>query len=92
MAKRLTNEDLIKNLMNFSPYGGLCQSFIMQGIREYAQHVIDNSDEIIKNEEQMMADGKIPIMSQKTWVGIAKDIVERIDYFYDPKNNNKLKY
>ena len=22
----------------------------------------------------------------------SKDIVERIDYFYDPKNNNKLKY
>lgn len=92
MSKRLTNEDLIKNLMNFSPYGVLSQMFIMQAIREYAREVIDNADEIIKNEEQMIADGKIPMFSQKAWVDVANDIAERIDYFYDPKNNNKLKY
>lgn len=92
MAKRLTNEDLIKNLMNYSPYGGLCQSFIMQGLREYAQYVIDNSKEALENEEKLAADGKMPILSQKTWVGIAKDISERIDMFYDEKNVNKLKY
>ena len=92
MAKRLTNEDLIKNLMNFSPYGVLGQMFIMQAIREYAREVIDNSDEIIKNEEQMIADGKIPMFSQKGWVGVANDIAERMDYFFDPANNNKLKY
>lgn len=92
MAKQLTNEDLIKNLMNYSPYGGLCQSFIMQGLREYAQYVIDNSKEILKNEEELAIQGKMPIVSQKAWVGIAEDIVERIDMFYDPKSINKLKY
>lgn len=92
MAKQLTNEDLIKNLMNYSPYGGLCQSFIMQGLREYAQYVIDNSKEILKNEEELAIKGKMPIVSQKAWVGIAEDIVERIDMFYDPKSINKLKY
>lgn len=92
MKKQLTNEDLIKNLMNFSPYGGLCQSFIMQGLREYAQYVIDNSKEILKNEEELATQGKMPIVSQKAWVGIAEDIVERIDMFYDPKSINKLKY
>lgn len=92
MKKQLTNEDLIKNLMNFSPYGGLCQSFIMQGLREYAQYVIDNSKEILKNEEDLATQGKMPIVSQKAWVGIAEDIVERIDMFYDPKSINKLKY
>ena len=92
MAKQLTNEDLIKNLMNYSPYGGLCQSFIMQGLREYAQYVIDNSKEILKNEEELATQGKMPIVSQKAWVGIAEDIIERIDMFYDPKSINKLKY
>lgn len=92
MAKRLTNEDLIKNLMNFSPYGVLGQMFIMQAIREYAREVIDNGDEIIKNEEEMMAKGEIPMFSQKAWVGVAKDVAERMDYFFDPENNNKLKY
>lgn len=92
MAKRLTNEDLIKNLMNFSPYGVLGQMFIMQAIREYAREVIDNGDEIIKNEEEMMARGEIPMFSQKGWVCVAKDVAERMDYFFDPANNNKLKY
>jgi hypothetical protein len=92
MKKQLTNEDLIKNLMNYSPYGGLCQSFIMQGLREYAQYVIDNSEEILKNEEELATQGKMPIVSQKAWVGIAEDIAERIDMFYDPKSINKLKY
>lgn len=92
MSKRLTNEDLIKNLMNFSPYGGLCQSFIMQGIEEYCKYVIENSKEIIKNEEELMLQGKMPIMSQKIWIGIAEDVLDRINMFYDPKTNNKLKY
>lgn len=92
MAKRLTNEDLIKNLMNFSPYGVLGQMFIMQAIREYAKEVIDNGDELINNEEKMMTEGKIPVMSHKAWVGVANDVAERMDYFFDPKNNNKLKY
>lgn len=92
MKKQLTNEDLIKNLMNYSPYGGLCQSFIMQGLREYAQYVIDNSEEILKNEEELATQGKMPLVSQKTWVGIAEDIAERIDMFYDEKSINKLKY
>jgi hypothetical protein len=92
MKRPLTNEDLIKNLLNFSPYGGLCQAFIMQGLREYAQYVIDNSEEILKNEEESATKNKMPIQSQKAWVGIAKDIAERIDMFYDEKSINKLKY
>jgi len=92
MRKQLTNEDLMVNLLNYSPYGGLCQAFIMQGLREYAQYVIDNSEEILKNEEELAVKGKIPILSQKAWVGIAKDIAERIDMFYDDKSVNKLKY
>jgi hypothetical protein len=92
MAKRLTNEDLIKNLMNFSPYGVLGQMFIMQAIRDFAQDVMDNSKEIIQQEEDLHLQGKIPVMSHKAWVGVANDIAERMDYFYDPKNNNKLKY
>jgi hypothetical protein len=92
MRKQLTNEDLIVNLLNFSPYGGLCQSFIMQGLREYAQYVIDNKEEILKNEEELAAKGKIPMISQKAWVGIAEDIAERIDMFFDESSVNKLKY
>jgi hypothetical protein len=89
MRKQLTNEDLIKNLMNYSPYGLLCQSFIMQGLESFCDHVIANKEEMIKNEEQMMIDGKIPMVSIKGWVGTAEDIKQRIRMFYE---DGKLKY
>jgi hypothetical protein len=89
MRKQLTNEDLMVNLLNFSPYGGLCQSFIMQGLETFCDHVIANKEEMIKNEEQMMIDGQIPYVSMKGWVGTAEDIKARIRMFYD---EGKLKY
>jgi len=54
MKRPLTNEDLFKNLLNFSPYGGLCQSFIVQGLRYYCQEVIAEKENLIKSEEDMM--------------------------------------
>lgn len=92
MSNNLTNEDLFKNLLNFSPYGGLCQAFMVQGLQYYCQEVIERKEQMIKEEEQLMIDGKIPVMSMKTWVGIAEDISERIDMFFDDNNVNKLKY
>ena len=89
MKRPLTNEDLMKNLMNFSPYGGLCQAFIMQGLESFCDHVIANKEDMIKNEEEMMLEGKIPMVSIKGWVGTAEDIKARIRYFYD---QGKLKY
>jgi hypothetical protein len=74
MSKITTNEDLIKDLMNYSPYGALCQAFIMQALRDYAQHVIDNSEELLKNDNSMV--------SNKAWVGTAKDIADRMDKFF----------
>ena len=74
MKKITTNEDLIKDLMNYSPYGALCQAFIMQALRDYAQHVIDNSEELLKNDNS--------IVSHKAWVGTAKDIADRMDKFF----------
>ena len=89
MKRPLTNEDLIKNLMNFSPYGLLCQSFIMQGLETFCDHVISNKEKMIKDEEQMMIEGKIPMVSIKGWVGTAEDIKQRIRMFYE---DGKLKY
>ena len=89
MKKQLTNEDLMKNLMNYSPYGALCQAFIMQGLETFCDHVISEKEKMIKDEEEMMLQNRIPIVSVKGWVGIAEDIKERIRFFYD---EGKLKY
>ena len=89
MRKQLTNEDLIKNLMNYSPYGGLCQAFIMQGLETFCDEVISRKEEMIKEEEEMMLQGKIPMISMQGWAGIAEDIKARIRMFYE---DGKLKY
>ena len=77
-----TNEDLVRDLMNYSPYGALCQPFIMQAIREYAQEVVDEEENLLKKEKEDESNGRISIISTGAWVGIAKDITERMDEFY----------
>ena len=47
MARKLeTNEDLVVDLLNYSPYGALCQSFIIQAIQSFASGVIENKQEM----------------------------------------------
>lgn len=87
-TKQLTNEDLIHDLMNYSKYGMLSQAFIIQAISYYTANVLEKSDELIKEEEENEKNGKISLISSKAWVGIAKDISDRMDYFY---KNHKLK-
>lgn len=82
MRNLKTNEDLIKDLMNFSPYGGLCQAFIMQGIQAYCQDVINQKDEMLEHEEQMKIEGRMPLISTTAWIGIAEDVNKRIEEFY----------
>ncbi len=39
------NEELVLNLMNFSPFGAMGQAFIINAIREYSKAVVkDNED------------------------------------------------
>ena len=78
-----TNEDLVRDLMNYSPYGALCQPFIIQAIREYAKEVVDDEENLLKKEKEDEANGMISIISTGSWIGIAKDIIERMDKFYE---------
>jgi len=83
MRNLKTNEDLIKDLMNFSPYGGLCQAFIMQGIQAYCQDVINQKEEMLIHEEQLKIAGRIPLISTEAWIGIAEDVQKRCNEFYN---------
>jgi len=78
-----TNEDLVIDLMNYSPYGALCQSFIIQAIQSFAGNVISNKEELIRDEEEMKKNGRISLVSHEAWVGIAEDINERMNKFYN---------
>jgi len=74
MAKKKlrTNEDLVRDLMNYSPYGGLCQAFITTAIEKYCEAVIKAGPEQFDSS----------MLNGATWVGIAQDTKTRMDAFY----------
>jgi hypothetical protein len=65
---RLTNTEFVTELMEFSPYGALCQGFIMSAIESYAQHWAKQPPE----------DNPGALIPQECMVGIGKDILAKI--------------
>ncbi len=72
MNKLETNEDLFIDLLNYSPYGGLCQAFIKVALEEYCKQILSAKEEWPDNS----------FINQETWKGIALDIQERMTKFY----------
>lgn len=66
-----SNEELVIDLMNFSPYGALCQAFVMEAIQRYAKAVA--AADAIDSD----------LVSGAAWKGIAVDIKARCDKFYN---------
>lgn len=72
MSKKLeTNEDLVLDLMNYSPRGALGQVFVMEAIRAYAANVAN-----LPPVEGSMIDGT-------SWKEVAEDVLKRLDAFYN---------
>lgn len=69
-----SNSDLVEDLMSHSPYGGLCQVFIIEALNQYCAYV--------KTHNPISENGFI---NPKAWLGIAEDISTRIDNFYGAK-------
>lgn len=75
MPKKLkTNEDLVKDLMNYSPYGMLCQMLIIEGITRYVNDVAKAEPEDFQKFGAFI--------NPEAWIGCAKDIKQRMDAFY----------
>lgn len=70
MAKTLQcNEDLVLDLLNYSPFGAMGQVFVMEAIRHYAASVV--------------AGQKVTApMPASVWEQIAADVKKRCDAFY----------
>jgi hypothetical protein len=68
MTEKLSsNAEFVDDLMNYSPYGGLCQVFILQAIRKVAQATL-------ANPPSQEACGMV---SAAAWNGVAKDIEDK---------------
>jgi len=73
MPKKLkTNEDLVLNLMQFSPRGALCQAFVITAIQKYAQQCVAAGAEKFDSG----------LMNGQAWIDIAVDVDKRIEAFY----------
>jgi hypothetical protein len=67
-----TNEELVLDLMNWSPFGVMGQVFIMTAIQEYAKQVA----------AQPAVDQPGMMFSAETWKAIAIDVDKRCKEFY----------
>ncbi|MGK2884374.1 MAG: hypothetical protein ACSLE8_06295 [Rhodococcus sp. (in: high G+C Gram-positive bacteria)] len=68
-----TNEDLVLDLINYSPYGALCQVFVMEAIQDYARRLVKNP---------LRPSGPDALFSNETWNKVAVDVKARCDAFY----------
>jgi hypothetical protein len=71
--QRLTNEQFIVELMNFSQYGPIIQPFVIEAIRKYCEiYVAEGSDEETD-----------AVISPRLWMNVAKDVLAQIEAKYD---------
>lgn len=75
MAKRLTNVQFMKKMMEHSEFGALAQAFIIDAVTKQAEAVAAaDPGEISK--------GMGGFISSEAWVGVAKEIKQKMDEFY----------
>jgi len=78
-----TNEDLVKDLMNFSPCGALGQVFVVQAIQKYADKVVANKEILLAEEKENADNGQISLVSMEGWIKVAEDVQKRMKDFYN---------
>jgi hypothetical protein len=67
--KRLTNVELVTNIMEFSKYGALSQLFVMDALQKLANAVAKSKPEDY---------GANPFVHPQAWIGVAKEIAEKL--------------
>lgn len=72
-ATRLTNEEFVAELMQFSNFGALSQVFVIEAIRRYADQVAAAQPSEVDT----------PFLSGPVWIGVAKEIQAKVYNQYD---------
>ena len=81
MNKRMTNEEFVSDLMNYSPCGALCRVFIIVAIRHYSFRC--------SKEPAFTFDS--PFLSGLAWIGVAKDIHAKVEAKCGPSHTTEDK-
>jgi len=66
-----TNDDFVHDLLNYSPYGGICQAFVIEAIRHYSTMVAQSDPGPLEADTGMI--------SKHLWRDIAVNIKTRTD-------------
>ena len=74
--KPTTNVELVTQMLEHSHYGALAQAFIIEAIAQYAAATATLTDEQVAEMDQGSA------VSIKAWRGIAREIQQQLDEFY----------
>jgi len=74
-VKKMTNDEFIHYLMNFSPFGALAQIFVIESIRYYSEQVLSAGEP---------ADDGDGFVSKITWYKLSKDVQQRLGEKYEP--------
>lgn len=77
------NVQLVEDLMEFSPFGALSQMFIMDAINQKVDNIIIHKEEHLKRAADDAAQGRVGIINVESWIGVAEDLRERLDLFYN---------
>jgi hypothetical protein len=78
---RLTNEEFVVNILNYSPYGALCQLFVLEAIRYYSELI----------SKTQASDDPNNAINPIIWKNIAIDIHNKFLRNYDPNNTSVAK-
>jgi hypothetical protein len=71
----LSNIEFVYKLMNYSPYGALAQTFIIEAINHYSKTIADSTPR----------DDSSAFINPKTWHDLAVDIQKQLVEKYEPK-------
>lgn len=74
----MTNVEKVTDLMEFSKFGGLAQIMVMQALGQFVDNVIEQEEELLANEAKQEAEGKIGFIHMKSWIGVAKEIKDKL--------------
>jgi hypothetical protein len=65
-----TNEQIMMQLMQFSRHGAMMQAFIMQGLEQYAQSVLQHTEP---------PEGWPELINWESWHGCAEEVVTELN-------------
>jgi hypothetical protein len=77
MTKRLTNTEFVTQLMDFSPKGVMMQLVVLEALRQYPVHILENKEEFTKS----MKGGFI---SPEAWIATCEELQTQLKARFAP--------